>query len=99
YKIVDASILSADPAGVVTNIATELQLDFDASRIAAWEKAAGRKFINVNHYESDYDENRISRNAWVRTANAARRIYPEKRRPTPPETLRTPRQLIENHFL
>jgi len=79
YFIVDGTLLTKIPNYCIKHLAKSIGRRFVKKAVDNWSKAARENFINVNHYERDYDPERISTNAWVREANASTSFKEDKK--------------------
>jgi len=67
--IIDGTLLCIQPQFYILEISKLMNRDFNENAISNWTKASQENFNNPNHYDFDYDENRISKNKWVSDAN------------------------------
>lgn len=80
YVILDGTLLSFFPSIHLAKISSMIGRKFSDSSISNWHKASQKKFFNPNHYDSDLDEQGISRNAWIRKAHSSTKFIQDSRK-------------------
>lgn len=85
WLVADGTMLCANPRPALRAVAEAIGRPYVDRAAHGWTRASRGRFNNVNHYESDYDSERISVNAWVRQANGTTSFEPDRR---PPACLR-----------
>lgn len=97
YFIVDGTLLTKIPNYCIKRLAKSIGQRFVIKAVDSWSKAARENFININHYQQDYDSERISTNAWVREANASTSFKEDKKTLIKLEELESFFPLIANY--